>query len=314
MQISIEPHASATKARSAISSSRNPRKPNIPPANLNPAKASPDRPRPRRVFDARSLAASQSGDQSAKILRTPKLKTARPGQPSRARKARTPTKSASPKDRKTPRHRASRQSDAEEGDEVQRMEIEQVYRDLTEERKQSPSRYTPQPPDMSSLTETWPSFPTGIKGHAAGIMEKLSLLSDRSPNGYVPPYELGRRLFKGQYVRFLDETEKSEAVAEAQKLSQQRADEYSQRKGDLVEPDNVSFHPVSGQTQKALIKTFVFGDYLKEQPAPSNETPVLREISRHLKNNETYQTTGKSSQFTGKVEALLGAGRPGKRG
>ncbi|KAL4889150.1 hypothetical protein BDV59DRAFT_210543 [Aspergillus ambiguus] len=302
------------QARPPTSQPRNPKKTNIPPANLNPSNVNSDRPRPRRVFDARSLAASQSGaGQPAKILRTPRARPARPGPPGRGRKPRAPAKASSSRDRKAPRRRAPKQSDAEEGDDLQRLEIEKVYRDLTEESKQSPTRYNPRQPDFSHLMETWPAFPTGVTAHAAGVVEKLTSLSERTPHGYVPPYELGKRLFKGQYVRFVDAGEKEEALAEAQRLSQQRADEYSQRKGDLVEPEEIKFNPVSGPTKKALIQTLVQGSYPKAPPQGKDKSPILHEVTRTLANNETYQTVGKTSQFTAKVESLLAAGRPAKR-
>ncbi|KAG2415752.1 hypothetical protein HFD88_006943 [Aspergillus terreus] len=300
------------QVRPTNSQSRNSKKTAIPPANLNPTNANSDRPRPRRVFDARSLAASQSGAQTAKILRTPRARTARNGPPARPRKFKTPAKTPSSRDRRSPRRRAPKQSDAEEGDDAQRMEIEKVYRELAEETKQAPARYNPRQPDFSNLMETWPSFPTGVTAHTAGVVEKLTSLSGRTPHGYVPPYELGNRLFKGQYVRFVDAKEKSEAVAEAQQLSQQRADEYSQRKGDLVEPEEIKFTPVGGETKKALIRTLVQGSYSEARLA-KDKSPVLQEVRRHLGNNETYQTVGKSSQFTAKVEALLASSRPVKR-
>jgi hypothetical protein len=133
-------------------------------------------------------------------------------------------------------------------------------------------------------------------------------LSGRFPNGYVPPYELGRRIWQGQTVLFADEAEKAEAMEEVRRLAQLRADKMSQRKGDLVEPRDVKFRPINAEDTKKLMETFAQGKYPtleagKDQPA------VLGEVIRNLRNNGTYQTAGKRPQFLAKVESLLSSRR-----
>ncbi|KAF9894187.1 hypothetical protein FE257_007689 [Aspergillus nanangensis] len=297
----------------STSSPRPPKKSNFPPANLAPRNANSDRPRPRRVFDARSLGAPQAGGQSGNVLRSPKPRTNRNGPPAHARRSRPPTRSSPSKDKRGPRRRAPRQLETDGVDMIQKQEIEKVYQELAEGAKQAPARYRPQQFDINTLRETWPTLPTSVAAHTAGVVEKLSLMSERYPNAHHPSYELGKRLFKGQYVRFLNEKEKSEAMAEAQKLSQQRADQYSQRKGDLVEPETVGFNPASAETQKSLVQTLVQGNYPRVQASSDGKSPVLGEILRNLDNNETYRTAGKNSQFMAKVESLLTSSRPAKR-
>jgi hypothetical protein len=200
----------------------------------------------------------------------------------------------------------------EEGDDEQQTQIENVYRELLERRKPTASRYTPQAPDYSNLMETWPSLPTNGVAGTAEVIGKLSSLSDRYPNDYVPPYELGARLFKGQFVQFLNEEEKLQAISEAKKLSQQRADEYSQRRGDLAEPKDVIFTPLCAEDQKSLIQAFIQGAYPKLNTEQAVKSPIS-EVTKNLRNNESYQAVGKSSQFIAKVESLLASGRPVKR-
>ncbi|KAE8141486.1 hypothetical protein BDV38DRAFT_206871 [Aspergillus pseudotamarii] len=294
---------------SAASYSRAPpRKTSLPPANLNSRKSDSDKPRPRRVFDARSLAAPSANGQSTNVLRSTSLRGPRKGPSIRARRPRPPTKSAL-KSRKGGRPQRSKNTDMEESDISQ---IENVYRELAEKSRPTPSLYKPQAPDFSNLKETWPSFPTGTIANTAEVVEKLSFLSDRFPNGYNPPYDLGMRLFRGQFVQFLNEEEKAQAIAEAKKLSQQRADDYSQRKGDLVEPEDVGFIPMSLEDRKSLVQSFIQGTYPKLSTEEA-ASPVLSEVKKNLRNNESYQAASKSSQFVAKVESLLSSARPVRR-
>ncbi|KAI9934393.1 hypothetical protein ASPWEDRAFT_43787 [Aspergillus wentii DTO 134E9] len=287
------------------------------PSKLSFRAANPNRARPQRVIDARSLAASQNAGQPANIIRGPRFQKAR-GSPVRARKPRTPTPAATakanPKNRKELRTRASRkQSNEEEGDATQEKQVESVFHELEEKARPVPSRYSPRASDFSSMKETWPSLPTNVTGRTAGVFEKLSWLSDRYPNGYVPPHELGRRLFRGQNVQFFSEEEKAQAVEEAKKLAQQHADKLSQIKGDLVEPKEIGFSQINAADRKALIETLVQGSYPKHDAQKAHESPIIDNILMNLRNNETYQTTGKGPELVQKVQSLLTSSRPIKR-
>lgn len=199
----------------------------------------------------------------------------------------------------------------DEGDDVQKFEIEEGYRKLAERTKVSPSHYNPQAPVLSNLERTWPSLPTNSGAHHFAVVDKLLRLSDRTPNGYIAPQELGKRLLNGQYVHFLDEKERSQALVEASKLSQQRADEMSQRKGELVEPEKVEFGRLSTDDRRVLLQSLVEGKYTQNEYF--GQASVVGEVVRNLANNETYQTAGKSAQFVSKVESLMASSRPTKR-
>ncbi|KAE8376182.1 hypothetical protein BDV26DRAFT_305718 [Aspergillus bertholletiae] len=287
-----------------------PKRANFPPANLNSRKPDSDRPRPRRVFDARSLAAPSTNGQSTNILRSTSLRNPRKGPSIRSRRPKPPAKSSAPKSRKGGRPQRSKNTDMEESDGSQ---IESVYRELAEKSKPTPSRYKPQAPNFSNLKETWPSLPVGTTANIAEVVEKLSFLSDRFPNGYIPPYELGMRLFRGQFVQFLNEEEKAQAIAAATKLSQQRADNYSQRKGDLVEPEDIGVIPMSTEDRRYLVQFFIQGAYPKLSTKEASQSPVLSEVMKNLRNNDSYQAASKRSQFVAKVESLLSSARPVKR-
>lgn len=217
---------------------------------------------------------------------------------------------------KRPNRRERKQVEEEEGDGDRLHDVNSVYREFYEKNKPVPVRYDPQNPEFSSLKDTWPALPTDPTARAVSVSEKLLWLSGRVANGYEPPYELGKRLFDGKVVSFSSEEEKAEAIEVAKKLAQQEADKLTQEKGDIVEPVDISFEPINAEDQKTLIRTLVQGDYSEREPLPAGKPPVFGQIMTTIRNNETYRTPGKSSQFFAKVDSLLSAKRPAaaKRG
>lgn len=202
----------------------------------------------------------------------------------------------------------------DEGEGERAAEIEEVFRELTERDTPKPVQYTPQIIDTASLQQTWPSIPVDVTGRQNSVFEKLASLSERYPNGYVPPHELGKRLYDGQNVLFLNEEERAQALEEANKLSRQRADALSVRKGELLEPDEVAFGPVQREEKQALIESLVQGKYPTLESQVTDKPPVVGNVVRNLWNNETFRMAGKSTQFMEKFQTLLAASRPVKRG
>ncbi|KAL2216398.1 hypothetical protein M432DRAFT_593110 [Thermoascus aurantiacus ATCC 26904] len=274
--------------------------------------------RPQRAIDARSLAAPRAGGQPDNLLRAPRLWKLRNGQLIRGRragptnmavnaKARSAGRGVRPKDVK-------RQTEEEEGEDIRAEQIEDFYREQAEAKKPKPVRYDPpQDYNISMLRETWPSLPVGEMARTSSVLEKLSWMSNRFPNGYEPPHELAKRLFEGKRVLFTSEEEKVQVMEEVKKMAQERADKLSQRKGDLVEPEDASFMSISMEERKALIESLVQGKYPTLEPLPAGKPSVVGDVLRNLRNNETYRTAGKSSQFLAKLESLLASGQRSKR-
>lgn len=207
-----------------------------------------------------------------------------------------------------------RQTEEEDGDDTRAAQIEEFYREQAEEKRPKPVRYDP-PRDYnaSMLRDTWPSLPVGEMARTGSVLEKLSWMGSRFPDGYEPPHQLAKRLFEGKRVLFTSEEEKAQVMEEAKKLAQERADKLSQRKGDLVEPEDTSFVSVGTEERKALIEGLVQGKSPTLEPLPAGKPPVIGDVLRNLRNNETYQTAGKSSQFLSKLESLLASGQRPKR-
>ncbi|KAJ5302030.1 hypothetical protein PENANT_c050G06687 [Penicillium antarcticum] len=277
--------------------SRQPRKPNGPPARPNQNQS-----RPARVIDARSFAASKAtGGEQPKIIRSPRMRTARGGNQGQNRKAKPSAKGKGPRKSRRSNTDSFVNAEAEEAEAaaIEAVEQEQILKD-----RPVPIRYEPQDITYSTLRETWPSIPTDANSRSAAVYEKLVSLSGRYANGYVAPHELGRRLWKGQSVLFSNEAEKTEALGETKRLAQLRADRISQHKGDLVEPRTVEFNPINAESTRTLMETLAQGKYPTAE-AKKDGHAVLGEVTRNLMNNGTYQTPGKTSQFMAKLESLV---------
>ncbi|KAJ6013263.1 hypothetical protein N7540_007854 [Penicillium herquei] len=286
------------------------RPPGSRPPGTRPQNQNQNRPRPAKALDARSFAAPRAGGEQPRIIRNPRMRTGAGAGPNRGGKpGQGKGKPMGKKGRgKTFGRRNSKQNEKDDSEDITAAAIDQIELDQVMKARPAPIRYEPKDIDVEALQDTWPAFPTDRAASSAAVAEKLASLSGRYANGYIPPYELGRRLWKGENVLFNTEKEKSEAMEEVMRLSQVRADKISQKKGDLVEPKNVEFAGINAKDTKSLIDTYASGKYPsvevgKDQPA------VLAEVMKNLRNNGTYQTAGKRPQFLAKVEALMASSR-----
>ncbi|KAL1867578.1 hypothetical protein Plec18167_008578 [Paecilomyces lecythidis] len=265
--------------------------------------------RSNRAVDARSLAAPRAGGEPANILRLNRLQ--KPRNDNRGRRPGPLRFGAAQRGRSAGRDRPRRQrrqsSEEEEGDSARAAQIEEVYRELADKDTPRPVRYDPPKEyDMSLLRDTWPSLPIGNEARSGSILEKVSWISGRYPNGYEPPYELARKLFEGEHVVFSSDAEKEAVMEEVKKLAQERADKLTQRKGDMVEPEDTTFVPIGAEERKAMLDELVTGKY-PSLGARAAENPAVAEALRNLQNNGTYQTTGKTDRFMAKFESILAA-------
>lgn len=212
--------------------------------------------------------------------------------------------------------RARGEADVEEGEEARQAEIDAVFDEIREKNKPVPVRYTPVEYNAERLRETWPALPMGgdsKDAQVSTVREKLSLLSERYPNGYEPPYVLAQRLYKGEHVLFKSEEEKKETMEEVRKLCQMRADQLTQRKGELIEPEDADFVPISKEDREALVGKLVQGKYPSWKEETKGQSSLLAEVQRNLYNNSTYRMAGKQEQFMAKLESLLASGQRPKR-
>lgn len=304
-----------TRAFSSITSHQN-----EADSNSSPVKkvVMPSRPRP---VDARSLGARRIAPNQANVIRAPQIRLkrgtfmrGRPGATGAARGgAGRPNAKARGANAAGSRRQRRRRDDDEDPSEAGReSELDAVFKEVQNASKPKTVRYTPVTYDAAALKDTWPSLPTGTTGSTGTVMERLNLMSRRYGHGYVSPQELAKRLFEGERVFFSSEEEKKTVMAEVTRLAQDRADKLSQRKGDLIEPEDTSFASIKDEDRKALMGQIVRGEYEGWQKGTVRH-PVLDEVQRQLYNNETYRMTGKQAEFMGKFQSLLASAQRAKR-
>ncbi|CAI7651299.1 unnamed protein product [Penicillium pancosmium] len=296
-----EPRQNAqTKPRRPPTQSRGPPSgaPNRRPANL-------------KAIDARSFAAPAAGSDQPRIIRSPRARNVRPGgqgqgQGQFQRKPFNKKPLAKAKGRRERRPRDAKRDDGDETQEAaEEAAIEKIEQEQALKERPVPVRYEPRDIDFSTLKATWPSLPSDANARSAAVLEKLASLAGRFANGYIPPHELGRRMWKGENVLFENESERAQALEEVKRLSQLRADRISQRKGELVEPTEVKFSALNAEGTKTLMEKYAQGKYPVLETVGKDQPAAMGDVVRNLRNNGTYETAGKRPQFLAKVESLL---------
>ncbi|KAJ5744116.1 hypothetical protein N7533_008986 [Penicillium manginii] len=286
-----------------------------PPQSRGPPGAPNRRPANLKAIDARSFAAPAAGSDQPRIIRSPRARNVRPGgqgnQGQGQFQGRKPfnKKPLAKAKGKGGRERRPRDAKRDDGDEAQEAAeeaaIEKIEQEQALKERPVPVRYEPRDIDFSTLKATWPSLPSDANSRSAAVLEKVASLGGRFANGYIPPYELARRMWKGENVLFESEAERIQTLEEVKRLSQLRADKISQRKGELVEPKEVKFNALNAEGTKTLMDKYALGKYPVLEAAGKDEPAALGDVVRNLRNNGTYETAGKRPQFMAKVESLL---------
>ncbi|CAG8019413.1 unnamed protein product [Penicillium salamii] len=280
--------------------------PNRRPHNPNGPRSTPNNSRPPRVIDARSFAASKAGGgEQAKIIRSPRSRNVRPGGPPPKRTGKPSAKGGKPKGKgKRNVQRGSKSAEDTAGENAQAALIEQIQQDQILQARPTAVRYEPTEIDLSSLRNTWPQIPTDANAHSASVYQELSRRSGRIAGGHLAISDLGRRLQRQQNVVFHSESEKAEALEEANRLSRHIANQASQRRGELCEAQEVQFRQTGAESPRiqAIMKSRVTGQYPATQ-SKSDIDPALNQLQEKLRNNRTY--TGQSGKFLDEMKRLM---------
>ena len=206
-----------------------------------------------------------------------------------------------------------RTNEDEQGDERTEKAVAEYYREKVEKDTPRPVRYNPEEYNVDKLRQTWPSLPIGETAGLGSVVEKLAGMGGRFANDYIPKEELAKRAYEGQRVLFSSEEEKTEVMELVKKMAVEKAEKLTERKGEVVEPEDVSFQPLSEEERKDLVGKLAVGEYPQLQQSESKDAhPAVGDVLRNLRNNETYQSA-ESQQFMAKLETLLpkpGQARP----
>ncbi|PGH10072.1 hypothetical protein GX51_00339 [Blastomyces parvus] len=272
---------------------------------------SPARPQlQRRPLDARALGSklNKTGAKPTNILRAPAT-LRRPG--SSPGGIRAPRRPATTRPARRKKQDRSSKTDGGVGWSGQREMSkeeqeadEKVFLEQWEHDRPKPVRYNPHGYSIDNLQRTWPALPMGTTGPKEALHERLAWMSERYPNGFEPTDLLAQRIHQGKWTYFYNEEERKEAVELAQKMAAERADKLTDRKGSLVQPEDMSFQPMDETQKKQLVSRLVSGEYKPEQAQWVEEHgarhPIMKDVLRDLANNPTWQSPHKT-QF---LEAL----------
>ncbi|PGH18512.1 hypothetical protein AJ80_04482 [Polytolypa hystricis UAMH7299] len=185
---------------------------------------------------------------------------------------------------------------------------EAYYLEKQEAERPKPVRYDPEGTDTQKLKPTWPSLPIGATANAESISEKLSWMGDRFANGYDPPAELAKRVYDGKRVLFASEEEKTRVMELVHEMAAEKAEVLTERKGAVVEPEDMAFESTNNPERKHLLDSLVIGNYPKLEP-PADASPVIADVLRTLRNNESYQTA-ETKAFMDKLVGSLPSAKP----
>ncbi|KAK2749809.1 hypothetical protein FQN55_003045 [Onygenales sp. PD_40] len=267
----------------------------------------------RRPIDIRALGTriNTSGEKPTKILRaSPNLRLgggrptfgARPGTGVRGPQGnnnRGPNRGPKPTG---PRRRSKNLSSQDSGANSssfrtemtpqERAAEEAAYLEQWENDRVKPVRYAPQGSSVENLQRTWPALPIGETGPVEALHERLVWMSERYVNSFEPTDLLAQRIHKGEWVYFNSEQEKNEAVEAAKKMAAERAEMLTERKAEVIEPEDMSFKPMNETQRKQLVSRLVTGEYeqeVKEERDTVPSHPFYTDVLRNLRNNPTYQ-------------------------
>ena len=207
---------------------------------------------------------------------------------------------------KSDRPRRRREADAGDNEDNADIGVEMIY-GPTPEPKSVP--YDPKTTTMEELRLDWPATAIDGTGLIEGIQQRAESLANRIPHGFHTPQEIAERFQKGEMVHFESEAEQQEVLKIASELSKARADMLTDRKGEMVAPDDMSFAEIDAQEKKHLAATMIKGEYPELQ---KQSFPFLNGVVQQLRNNGTYHDE-KMSQFMAKVQALLPPSRGPQR-
>lgn len=236
--------------------------------------------------------------------------------------------------------RMNQDDDDEDGDLTPEEAAEWGVRDISDQGPQEDVVYEPVPISMQDLRKDWPPIPTSSDlAMTESVDEKLTWLARRTGMEYVPPGELATRLFEGEIVLFETEEEKAVGLELARQMAVRKTWRTAKRKNreyftekaenmsilekpedpddepdepdlfememDLrkmkIQPVEVVFEPIAQAERKEVMDAFTKGDYA---PPQRQRLPLLDNVVRNLRNNETYQGP-ESVKFMAKLESLI---------
>lgn len=176
---------------------------------------------------------------------------------------------------------------------------EQIYGGALTPKNRLP--YNPQQMSLEDFKADWPNTPLSVSGLVGTVQQKAEVLARRLPHGYVSPDQLAEQFQKGELVRFESVEERDKVLAKAAELAKARSDMLTDRKGENVPADDMSFSSIAKAGGEELANKMGKGVYPELE---KQRMPFLDAVMRNLRNNGTYHDS-KQDEFMAKIESLL---------
>jgi hypothetical protein len=196
----------------------------------------------------------------------------------------------------------------------EREEMKQALAKLQERMAPPPRQWldhTPEDLSLEDLRVDWPNIPTGDVGMVEEVRSKLRWMSRKMQHGYDAPQELALRMHRGEMVHFESEAEREEVLKLARELAEKKAGMLTERRGEVVEPEDSTFQSLGDGDRRALSEELIKGIYPQVAPPGDNgkgkekHSPAfLGEVVRMLGNNETYHAR-EQGQLVETIQRLL---------
>ena len=178
-----------------------------------------------------------------------------------------------------------------------------VYqREVTEEFER-PKPWTPKDQTIESLQQYLPHLPIGATGNAKSLDDRLLNVTD--PIAIHPStriQDLATRLMGGHYVRFRSEEEKTAVLAQAREISREKAEKKAERIGEVVEPIEPQFQPLSATSWQILEAEILEGKY--QGVTETTQNPVLDKAIHLIRQNGSYTKADEASILKKLAELL----------
>ncbi|KAA6415287.1 MAG: hypothetical protein FRX48_00002 [Lasallia pustulata] len=193
------------------------------------------------------------------------------------------------REEREPRRKRGNDGEAARRDDnaVEYTEAEEKY--LIDKEREAIGRDVPyQVRDVSqeSLVAKGPAVLMGEYGMAEMVEERLRLVARKSMmEGMAGRKDVIRRVLAGEFVRFENEQEKEEVLAEVERIGKRGAELRSEEKGEIVEPRATDFAVLEEAERKALVAALLKGEYTVEEEGAEG---LLGHLMRSTSKNETY--------------------------
>ena len=209
-----------------------------------------------------------------------------------------------------PRRRRANDGDGDQEVTLTEDEVEDILMTGIETPQPKESTpYTPHDTTMEELKLDWPATALDPASLVEGVQQRAESLAKRIPHGFQTTHELAERLFKGEMVHFRSIEECDEVQKLANDLAKERADKLSERKGEAIPAEDMSYSSVVDDEKMQLAAEMVKGQYLELE---KQRLPFLDMVVQQLRNNTTYHGS-ETAKFMEKVESLVPA-RAGRQG